>query len=309
MRLYLVTGFLGAGKTTFLKNFLSLFSQEKVALVINEFGREGVDGTLLSDLKIELSEVNNGSIFCACRLDKFEEVLEDMLRRAPDCVIVEASGLSDPTNIREILSGNDKFSTIKYAGSICLVDFTTFPKVLHTAVVCRKQLAVSDVVVLNKADLASNEQKQAVRDLVSAQRPGVPMYETSFGRIPAQVAGELLALRPEEKKNGAETLGIQDITLKKHLVKIREGFPKASLQKFLKMIVLDTYRIKGFVRLEKQVLLVDCVQNMVQLIPFEGTVEEEKLQKLVILSGKGMAIGKTLREAAAWYPQDVDILE
>ena len=49
-RLYLVTGFLGAGKTTFLKRFLRLFAGQKIQLIVNEFGKEGVDGALLADL-------------------------------------------------------------------------------------------------------------------------------------------------------------------------------------------------------------------------------------------------------------------
>ena len=63
IKLYLITGFLGAGKTTFLKKFVTLFQGQKLALIVNEFGKEGVDGALLSTLGIALSEINNGSIF------------------------------------------------------------------------------------------------------------------------------------------------------------------------------------------------------------------------------------------------------
>ena len=59
-KLYLVTGFLGAGKSTFLKNFIRLFAGQKVQLIINDFGREGVDGTLLAELGAELDEIAGG---------------------------------------------------------------------------------------------------------------------------------------------------------------------------------------------------------------------------------------------------------
>lgn len=71
-RLYLITGFLGAGKTTFLRRFLPLFSGEKIRLIINEFGEAGVDGSLLKELSPVLEEISGGSVFCACRLDQFE---------------------------------------------------------------------------------------------------------------------------------------------------------------------------------------------------------------------------------------------
>ena len=76
MELYLITGFLGAGKTTFLKNFARQFAGRRLRLIINEFGRAGVDGTLLRELDAALDEISNGSIFCACRLDQFEAALE-----------------------------------------------------------------------------------------------------------------------------------------------------------------------------------------------------------------------------------------
>lgn len=103
-RLYLITGFLGAGKTIFLKQFMKQFSSERMHIIVNEFGKEGIDGELLSELGIALDEINNGSIFCSCRLDKFENVLQQVLQEKPDVIIVEASGLSDPTNVKKILN-------------------------------------------------------------------------------------------------------------------------------------------------------------------------------------------------------------
>ena len=61
-KLYLITGFLGAGKTTFLHQFVRLFPDRRTAIVVNEFGKQGVDGTLLEDLDIKMEEINNGSI-------------------------------------------------------------------------------------------------------------------------------------------------------------------------------------------------------------------------------------------------------
>ena len=64
---YLVTGFLGAGKTTFIKNFVRLFPPGSLALIINEFGRENVDLQLLRDVRAALYGIDGGSVFCSCR--------------------------------------------------------------------------------------------------------------------------------------------------------------------------------------------------------------------------------------------------
>ena len=140
-QLYLITGFLGAGKTTFLKKLVSQLRDKRLHIIVNEFGREGVDGALLSEIGAALDEISNGSIFCSCRLDRFEEVLDTALESKPDCILVEASGLSDPTNVRNIMLQPDFADRVEYMGGICLIDAVRFEREYATARCCKKQLA------------------------------------------------------------------------------------------------------------------------------------------------------------------------
>ena len=117
MKMYLITGFLGAGKTTLIKNILQALHGQKIYLIVNEFGKEGIDGALLQELGAAIDEISNGSIFCVCRLDKFEASLEEAVREQPDIILVETSGLADPTNIRKIMA-QEQFSAIDYRGGI-----------------------------------------------------------------------------------------------------------------------------------------------------------------------------------------------
>lgn len=94
-KLYLITGFLGAGKTTFLHQFVRLFPDRRTAIVVNEFGKQGVDGTLLEDLDIKMEEINNGSIFCACKIEQFEDALLRLQKENFD-VIITALAVSAP---------------------------------------------------------------------------------------------------------------------------------------------------------------------------------------------------------------------
>ena len=142
-RLYLITGFLGAGKTTFLKNFIRLFAGQKIQLIVNEFGKEGADGALLSDLGAFLQEISGGSVFCSCRLDQFEKVLRQSADVHADVILVEASGLSDPTGVRRLFGQTDRFPHITYMGGVCLIDAVRFPKLYATARTCVKQLRSS----------------------------------------------------------------------------------------------------------------------------------------------------------------------
>ena len=307
-RLYLITGFLGAGKTTFLKQFVQMFKEQRMHIIVNEFGREGIDGELMREMGIALDEINNGSIFCSCRLDKFWEVLTHTLEQSPDVILVEASGLSDPTNVKKILNQKEKypiFSQIEYMGCICLVDGRQFLKVYETASVVKKQLNVSNLVLLNKMDLVSREQADQVKQVLKRHRPDLPVFETDHGRFQKEWFEVLSAKIPEDEGTLFQTA---DITLRKYLLHIKEGTDLDRLSRFLNMLLQDTFRIKGFVRTGGKEYQVSAVGNLLEISEYRRTPEKTNL--LVVLSGSGMPVKKALKTAVEWYPDLVtDIID
>lgn len=294
--LYLVTGFLGAGKTTFLKKFLQLFEDKKMHVIVNEFGREGIDGQLLKEVGTVLDEINNGSIFCSCRLDMFEDVLQKTLREQPEVIIIEASGLSNPTNIRKILS-HQAYREINYMGSICLVDAANFRKVYQTATVVKKQISISDVVLLNKTDLASEEVLGETERLIWEHRPDMRIYRTTYGGIRPEWIQDMK--RPAGEGEDRE-IQSKDITLRSYLLEVGGEFTCYEFQKFVEMFLEDTYRVKGFVKLEGALYLLDCVGPMFKMVPYEG--EAQGINRVVILSGSGLPTKKSVEKAMEWYP-------
>ena len=234
-KLYLITGFLGAGKTTFLHQFVRLFPDRRTAIVVNEFGKQGVDGTLLEDLDIKMEEINNGSIFCACKIEQFEDALLRLQKENFDVIFVEASGLSDPTAVGTILRQRDKFPDLEYAGAICLVDGARFMTVYKTARVCRMQLAISNMIIVNKCDIASREQLDEINTIVRAQKPNRPTFETTFGRIRPEW---LTAMEEQPAEDPADVqVHTRDITLRKLLLHV-SGFSKKDLTSFLRMFCI-----------------------------------------------------------------------
>lgn len=297
VKLYLITGFLGAGKTTFLQHFIRLFTGKRVYLIINEFGKAGVDGNLLRELDATMAEINNGSIFCACRLEQFEEVLHQAVQQKPEVLLVEASGLSDPTNLQGILSSGE-FEGICYCGSVCLVDALRFQKVVETARMCRKQVMVSSLALLNKTDLASKEQVEAVKSLLLEINPGIRVRETSFGKCSPEW---LDLIQPQPPLD--EALASQDITLQKACVTFSSEITPTQLQGFLTLVGEETYRMKGFIDTNAGLYFADCVSSAIKLLPYQEEVPQEGRGKLVLLAGKGMQLRKTLKQAKSWYGQ------
>ncbi len=288
---YLITGFLGAGKTTFLKNFVRLFADKKMYLIINEFGSQGVDGELVRELGMAMAEINNGSIFCACRLDKFEAELHNAVNEKPDVIITEASGLADPTNVRKVLRD---FNTINYKGAVCIADAARLVKVFSTAEVSRRQLAVSSLVLLNKTDLATEDQQENTRELIKQANPAAKIMPTTFGNIEQ---GWLSLLSPDIDLD--EALCAPDITLQKVTLKISPAMTEQQLMRCVNYLTECTYRIKGIIMTANGARLVDCTGPQVSITPWNGDANNN----LVLLAGQGMPLRDGVKTAVKWYPE------
>lgn len=295
-KLYLITGFLGAGKTTFLKRLTACFEGQKLALVVNDFGREQVDGTLMRQQGYVLQEINNGSIFCACRAEQFEMALEQVLIGGPEVILVEASGLSDPTNIATILA-SPALEGLTYAGALCLVDAARFHKVKDTALVTRQQLATADGVIINKTDLATAEQLDTVYQDIAELCPGVPVLETSFGAVTAEWIATVSRI-PRENQGKAPHK--RDITFQKLTLELESGLTRDQLDHILKDFTRDTYRVKGFVALPEGIVLVSCAGSQIEVSPWTGEVTN--LNQLTILYGNGLPAKTSLKRAIGGYP-------
>lgn len=294
-KLYLITGFLGSGKTTLLRGLLEQFKDRRVAVIVNEFGRVGVDGALLAGQESSLTEITSGSIFCSCRLPQFEDALTALEASAPELIFVEASGLSDPTAVRAILDQPARFGWFTYAGALCLADAPRFQKLYQSARVCRMQFAEGDLIVINKTDLASPEQLDAIRAAALAQKPGRPVYETTYGKIEPEWLERLSTPGPSDAPAEIHT---RDLTLRRLALRA-EGGSRDEFQAFLQSFCDETYRVKGFVKLDGGVFLADCVGPVVSLVPAPA---ERAGESLTVLYGNGLRCVPALRRAMESFP-------
>lgn len=212
---------------------------------------------------------------------------------------MEASGLSDPMNIRRVLDSVDGSGKLHYAGAWCLVDALNFPKVYQTAVAVKKQLAVSDVFIVNKTDLASEAVLQKTLGILKEARPECPVYTTSFGQVQPRW---ILPVEIPEAERGGRGIYQMDITNKSYLLEIKDSFTKQEFEAFLDRFIRDTYRVKGFVRLEGRLYLADCTSDRRQLLPWEmlpGEKEPEGINRVVILGGSGLPTAGSVKKACS----------
>ncbi len=168
-----LTGFLGAGKTTLVNHVLSVSHGRKLAVIVNEFGEIGLDDALIVGAAEDVVEMSNGCLCCTVRADLMTS-LRALLARAPDLdgVLVETSGLAHPGPVAQTFYA-DPFLVehLKLDGIVTVVDALHAPLHLDESVECAAQIASADVLLLNKTDLAAPDDVEALEARLAAMNP------------------------------------------------------------------------------------------------------------------------------------------
>lgn len=154
MEILIVTGFLGAGKTTFILRTIGEVAETgaKVAVIVNDFGKVNVDGKVMEKYGLDVMELSGGCICCTLGASLIETVEKLAHNFKPDLIIIEPSGIADPESMKEVLEdyGGHLFSCLKIA---VIVDAERF-EVLRTAMKkpFANQVSAGDIILLNKID-------------------------------------------------------------------------------------------------------------------------------------------------------------
>jgi len=212
-----VTGFLGAGKTTLIRHMLQNAEGKRIALIINEFGDLGVDGDILRGCGNEtcseddIMELSNGCICCTVAED-FIPTMEKLLARenAPDHIVIETSGLALPQPLVRAFNWPEISTRVTVDGVVTVVDGKAvsegrFAHNIAAVDAQRKldenldhetplselfedQIACADMIVVNKSDLLGAEEADAlVSKLRSKSRAGVQVVKSTMGELPVDV--------------------------------------------------------------------------------------------------------------------------
>ncbi len=181
-----LTGYLGAGKTTLLNRILSEQHGKRYAVIVNEFGEIGIDNDLVVGADEEVFEMNNGCICCTVRGDLIR-IIEGLMKRRGrfDAIIVETTGLADPAPVAQtFFVDQDVAERAKLDAVVTVADAKWLLDRLGDAPEAKNQIAFADVVLLNKIDLVSAEQIDAVEARIRAINPTVRIHRTQNCAIP-----------------------------------------------------------------------------------------------------------------------------
>lgn len=181
----IITGFLGSGKTTFLNYLLNRYPDTRFAIIENEFGELGVDADMLHKGKIPVYELINGCICCTLNND-FYQALQMISEKHADIdhLLIETTGIADPSFVIDLFVSNENVSSrFELNGVVCLADCLNMEESLCNEPEVAKQIALSDIIILNKTDLLKNGCISELRDLVRTMNPMAKIIETTYAHI------------------------------------------------------------------------------------------------------------------------------
>jgi len=187
-----LTGYLGAGKTTLLNRILSEPHGKKYAVIVNEYGEEGIDGALVVGADEEVFEMNNGCICCTVRGDLIR-VISGLMKRAAnfDGILIETTGLADPGPVAQTFFADDEIAAkAKIDSIVTVVDAKYLPLRLKDSKEAEEQIAFADVILLNKSDLVDKEELAQIERAIRAINRYAKIVRTTRCEVPLdQVLG------------------------------------------------------------------------------------------------------------------------
>ncbi len=202
----IISGFLGAGKTTLLNHILNANHGMRIAVLVNDFGAINIDSQLVVGVEGETINLSNGCICCTIRGDLLQAVIK-LVRQEnpPEYIIIETSGVSDPVAVANTFFMPEVKPVIRLDSILTVVDAEQLRDLeSENYDLAIDQIAVADIIVLNKVDLVTAEQLETVRDMIRQISPDARILEVTHGNVPLELvlgvgkyAPEKVAQRPE----------------------------------------------------------------------------------------------------------------
>jgi G3E family GTPase len=187
----ILTGFLGAGKTTLLNRILTGNHGLRVGVLVNDFGSINIDAELVVGVDGNMMTLSNGCVCCQIRDDLIEAVVALLARpESIEYILLEASGVADPAGIFATFSDANLRDRIRLDSVICVVDadqvfaHPEYPPLMELKL---QQVGFSDMLILNKVDLAGPEQVAKVRTWLDEHFNRLRIVATNYCEVPYEV--------------------------------------------------------------------------------------------------------------------------
>ena len=288
INVYIVSGFLGAGKTTFIQKLLKEKKFVKPILLENEFGEIGVDGAFF-DSALNINEINNGCICCSLQGD-FEKALEEIEDLGVSDLIIEPSGVGKLSEILNVVAADDDFRIVSH---ICIVDVKTCHKYhKNFKEYFDDQVKAANAVILSHVDLADEKMIEEAKAVVKEINDDVEILDKTLDNYPIDELLDLIVTghfefehhehehhdhdhehhheHHDHEHHHHHDDDDEDEIFKNQIIKTDYVFTKEELEKILSDVEDDIIRIKGYVKSKEGTLYINYVLNESNIFPGEN---------------------------------------
>lgn len=256
IKVTIITGFLGAGKTTFINKLLRDNQETQFALVENEFGDVAIDTKLIKGVDAsQMFELKQGCICCTIS-DEYELVLQELAERFPNIehLLIETTGVADPASvIRPFFIDENLKKIFHYNGAVCLVDAINFENSPEKEITL-KQLVVADLTLVSKVEnLQENKKKELVEKLQKIN----PFAKIEIFEIQTSSSGRLNSIiqKPRSEFDFVGT-SVSHANLSTKTLSINQSIDKTNFLNWLEYTLdihkNEIYRVKGILCFENE---------------------------------------------------------
>ncbi len=289
----ILTGFLGAGKTTFLNQAISERPEIRYAIVENEFGKEGIDGELIIKPDNEIFELNNGCLCCSLN-DGIYDILNELSLKTDqfDELIIETTGIADPAAVASpFFSHSEIKKDFPVKRVICLVDTELIEDQLIETDEAIKQIAFSDIVLLNKTSNVNPEYLKKIEEKLLGINPFLKVFTEKDMIFPVkEIFNTERDLDIEFKMKPGRRLAFNHGKIVSHTFYFDQPFNDKELQMrlfgYLVFEAKGLYRIKGIIH-GKDVNHKLILQSVGQSLSISGgkpwAADDERQSKIVFI--------------------------
>jgi G3E family GTPase len=181
----IITGFLGSGKTTLLNNLIKKYKDKKFAIIENEIGEIGIDGGLIVGTEDNIFELSNGCICCSINND-FHKTIKQLFEGSYEFnhLLIETTGIADPDPIIQAFISSSKIQSHFILDSVIgVTDAVNLEDMIDEQPEVRKQIALSDIILLNKTDAVQKKYIGELLRLLKTINPTAKLFPVTFSDI------------------------------------------------------------------------------------------------------------------------------
>ncbi len=291
--LIMLTGFLGSGKTSFLKHFIEYHTVNSrfVAVIQNEIGQQGIDSKLLED-NYAVLEMDEGCVCCSL-IGQLKKGVDNIIKNFnPDIVILETTGLANPANI--LYEINDIEGLIRFSSIVTVVDALHFTDTAAENIIAYDQVLYADKIVINKTDLVNKNKIGSLQRLIKEINPLAQQFNTCNGDInPAVLFNEGSNKMRSEKNSSNVAKTHADLGLISKQVTVNGRLSKDKFENLMHELPEGVLRAKGIVRFNNtdRTYMVQYVSGDLNINEIEKYASNEYF---MIFIGKADIIGKII---------------